>query len=340
MNPLSARRQLGAGHSAVPWFEAAAPIIPRVTDFDIQARNGHPGAIAVLGTGTMGGPIAATLLAAGFRVTVWNRTKARAAPLRRQGARLAGSPAEAAAHADVILTMLADGEAVETAMAGPDGALLAARPGAVWVQMATVGVEWTARLAELAGDAGVAFVDAPVSGSDTAAHDGALVVLASGPDEIASRVAPVFDAVGSRTLWLGPAGNGSSLKLALNNWLAAQVEAAAETIALTQALGLDSRVFVDTIAGGPLGSPYAVLKATAMLDGELRPGFPLRHAFKDVRLALAAADRHGLELPLTEAIADRWREAIADGHGGEDVAAVIRSATPTPPTKATHRADD
>ena len=157
--------------------------------------------------------------------------------------------------------MLADGEAVESAMSGPDGALSAVPGGAVWIQMATVGIDWTRRLAGLARDAGVEFVDAPVSGSDGPARDGTLVVLASGPDGIDARVAPVFDAVGRKTLWLGPAGNGSKLKLALNNWLATQVEAAAETIALTEALGMDPRVFVDALADTPLGSPYAVLKS-------------------------------------------------------------------------------
>jgi 3-hydroxyisobutyrate dehydrogenase len=296
--------------------------------------------VTVLGTGTMGRPIATNLISAGFRVTVWNRTKARAAPLQREGARLAASPAEAAASANVILTMLADGEAVASAMSGPEGALSAARAGAVWIQMATVGVDWTRRLADLARDAGVEFVDAPVSGSEGPARDGTLVVLASGPAGIETRVAPVLSAVGRKTLWLGPAGTGSKLKLALNNWLATQVEAAAETIALTEALGMDPRVFVDALADTPLGSPYAVLKSNAMLDHEFRPGFPLRHAFKDVRLALTAAGEQGLELPLTGALVDRWKEAIADGHGDDDVASVIVEASTSRLARVMNDADN
>jgi 3-hydroxyisobutyrate dehydrogenase len=151
--------------------------------------------VAVLGTGRMGSPIARRLMAAGFPVTVWNRTTARAEPLARSGARLARSPAEAVASSNVILTMLADGHAVESAMSGPDGALDAAPGDAVWIQMATVGVDWTQRLADLARDAGVEFVDAPVSGSDGPAREGTLVVLASGPDGIEARVAPVLNAV-------------------------------------------------------------------------------------------------------------------------------------------------
>jgi 3-hydroxyisobutyrate dehydrogenase len=287
-------------------------------------------AIAVLGTGTMGAPIARNLLAAGFPVTVWNRTPARAEQLAADGARLAGSPAEAAASADVILTMLADGDAVQSAMSGPDGALSPACTESVWVQMATVGLQWTARLSILADEFGVAFVDAPVSGSDGPAREGQLVILASGPDGIEDRLSPAFDAIGRKTLWLGPAGNGSKLKLALNNWLAAQVEAAAETIALTEALDVDPRQFVATMADGPLGSQYAVLKSTAMLDRAFRPGFALRHALKDVRLALAAAHEQKLALPLTEALARRWDQAIDEGHADEDVSAVIDEATPRP----------
>jgi 3-hydroxyisobutyrate dehydrogenase len=298
-------------------------------------RMNHAISVAVLGTGTMGGPIARNLIAAGFPVTVWNRTPARAEPLVREGARPAASPAEAAASSNVILTMLADGPAVESVMSGPDGALPAAPSGAVWVQMATVGIEWTERLVALAGDAGVTFADAPVSGSDAAARDRTLVVLASGPEGIAPCVEPVFDVVGHKTLWLGPAGNGSKLKLALNNWLAAQVEAAAETIAFTEALGMNPHLFADTLAETPLGSPYAVLKSNAMIDREFRPGFPLRHALKDARLALAAARAQGVELLLTDALVDRWDAAIADGHGDDDVASVIAEAS----TQGTNHAD-
>jgi 3-hydroxyisobutyrate dehydrogenase len=290
------------------------------------AQSAREQSIAVLGTGTMGEPIARNLIAAGFHVIVWNRTSARAEAVARRGARLASSPAEAAALSDVILTMLADGAAVESAMSGPGGALRMARRGAVWIQMATVGTEWTRRLAGVAAEAGVEFVDAPVSGSDGPAREGMLVVLASGPDSVRERVAPVFDAIGRETLWLGRAGNGSKLKLALNNWLATQVEAAAETIALTEAMGLDPHLVARTIADGPLGSPYALLKSTAMIERRFEPGFALRHAFKDALLALAAARDEGIELPLTDALACRWNDAIAAGHADDDVASVIAVA--------------
>lgn len=283
--------------------------------------------ITVLGTGRMGAPIARNLLRAGFAVTVWNRTARRAQELVDAGARLAVSPADAASPADVVLTMLADGDAVADAMTGSEGALSSIRPGSVWIQMATVGVGWTERLAALAGEHAVEFVDAPVSGSDGPARDAQLVVLASGSGTVRKRVQPLFDAIGRRTLWLGPAGSGTQLKLVLNNWLASITEATAETLALTGALGLEPALFLEAIAGGPLETPYASTKGRAMLAGEFNPGFALHLALKDVRLALDAGREHGLELPLTEAIARRW-ELSMPVHGDDDLASVIDAAAP------------
>jgi 3-hydroxyisobutyrate dehydrogenase len=289
--------------------------------------------VAVLGTGSMGAPIARNLLRAGFAVSVWNRTTTRAEPLVDAGASLAASPAEAAESADVLLTMLADGAAVEEAMGGSGGALEATRPGSVWIQMATVGVDWTERLSALAAEHDVEFVDAPVSGSDGPAREGELVVLASGRDEVRARVQAIFDAIGRQTLWLGPVGHGTRMKLVLNNWLAAQVEAVAETLALSEALGLDAHLFPDAIDGAPLGSPYAVMKARAMISGDYTPGFALRLAFKDAGLALDAAQALGVGLPLTAALAERWGQAIAHGHADDDVSSVFAESAPSAPPR-------
>jgi 3-hydroxyisobutyrate dehydrogenase len=286
--------------------------------------------IAVLGTGRMGAPIARNLLAAGFGVAVWNRTPGRARELADAGARLAASPAVAAGSADVVLTMLADGDAVAHAMTGPHGAVSALRPGSVWIQMATVGVDWTARFSALAHDHGLEFVDAPVSGSDGPARDAQLVVLASGTEAVHPLVEPLFDAIARRTLWLGPAGNGTRLKLVLNTWLASLAESMAETLALTDALGLEQELFLEAIAGGPLEAPWATAKGRAMLAREFTAGFALRLALKDAHLALQAGRENGLELPLTEALAQRWEPAIAR-HGDDDIAAVIDAATAPEP---------
>jgi 3-hydroxyisobutyrate dehydrogenase len=282
--------------------------------------------IAVLGTGRMGAPIVHNLLAAGFPVTVWNRTEARAAALVEDGAILASSPLVAASDAAVVLTMLADGDATAQTIDGDDGVASGLAPGSIWIQMGTVGATWTDRLAERAADHSIAFVDAPVSGSTGPAQAGELVILASGPENTRSRVQPIFDVIGRHTFWLGRAGNGSRMKVVLNNWLAASTEALAETLSLSDALGLDPDEFVDVFADNPLASPYAVAKGRAMIAGDFAPGFPLRHAAKDTALALGAARELGLELPLTEALESRWRGAIARGHGEEDLAAIITEA--------------
>ena len=288
--------------------------------------TGRPLSVAVLGAGTMGAPIARNLLRAGFEVRVWNRTVAKAAALATDGARPACTPAEATTGADVLITMLADGAAVEQVTAGPTGALSSLSPGAIWIQMSTVGVQWCDRLDDLAGNEDVVYVDAPVSGSSGAAEQGELVILASGATSFRPQVEPIFDVLGRRTLWLERIGDGSRLKLALNNWLAVLVEGMVETLTLSEALGLDPHLILETIADGPTASNYAMTKGAAMLDSEFAPGFPLRHATKDAELALSAAHRHGVELPLTSALLPRWHEAIAGDHGDDDVAAVVSAA--------------
>jgi 3-hydroxyisobutyrate dehydrogenase len=297
-----------------------------MSPFEPLATASTKPAVAVLGTGRMGAPIARNLLGAGFEVSVWNRSRQRAEELVDAGARVAASPADAAGSAEVVLTMLADGEAVAHAMTGPDGALSGVRPGSVWIQMATVGVDWTDRLAAHAWDYGLEFIDAPVSGSDGPAREAQLMVLASGTAAARDRVQPLFDAIGRRTLWLGPAGDGTRLKVVLNNWLASITEAMAETLGLTGALGLEPGLFLEAIAGGPLEAPYAAAKGRTMLAGEFTPGFALHLALKDARLALDAGHDQGLELPLTNALVRRWELAMP-AHADDDLAAVIDEAT-------------
>jgi hypothetical protein len=165
-------------------------------------------AIAFLGTGRMGAPMAANLARGGFAVRAWNRTASRAVSLAQDGAVIAGSPAEAVEGAGIVITMLADGPATQQAATGPDG-FLAGGPGMIWAQMATIGMDWTARLAATAARHGVTFVDAPVSGSQGPAQAGQLTILASGPDQVRDFLAPVFGTLGRATVWLGPAGHPS-----------------------------------------------------------------------------------------------------------------------------------
>src|SRR5689334_4610270 len=242
---------------------AAQPITPARPD---DGRRTTAPVIAFLGTGRMGGPMAANLARAGFAVRAWDRTTSHAAALVEDGLTVAASPAEAVKGAGIIITMLADGPVTEQARSGPDG-FADANQGVIWVQMATIGLPWTARLAEAAAAHGMVFADAPVSGSEGPARAGQLTILASGPDWLQETLAPVFTALGRATVWLGPAGNGTKAKLVLNNWLANTAETTAESLTFAHRLGLDPAVIVDLLETNPLGSPWAVDKARRMLAG-------------------------------------------------------------------------
>ena len=279
--------------------------------------------VAVLGTGTMGAPMARRIAAAGLPLRVWNRSRAKAEPLTEVGAVVADDVAGAVAGADVVVTVLLDADAVASVAEQARGSLA---PGAVWLQMSTVGVEGAQRLAGLARDLGVAFVDAPVRGTKKPATDGTLVVLAAGPASVREAVAPVLEAVGSRTLWQDEPGAGSRLKLACNAWVLAQVEAAAESLHLAAALGVDPHLVLPAIAGGASDSAYLQLKGTAMLDDAVdEPSFPLAGARKDAGLIVEAATAAGLDLAVARAVRSRLDAAAELGLGGADVAATYRA---------------
>jgi len=279
--------------------------------------------VAVLGTGTIGEPIARNLARAGFDVRVWNRTRAKAEPLAQDGATVCDSAAEAANGAELVLTVLADADGTAETVEGVGFA-----DGAVWIQLATVGVDGAERLAELAQEKGAAFVDAPVLGTRQPAEQAKLVVLASGPDDALDRCEPVFEAIGQQTRRLGPVPNGSKLKMVTNLWLLAVTEGAAEAIALAEGLGLDPRDFLDTMEGSQIDSPYLHLKGEAMLDRKLEPSFRLEHAAKDSALVLEAADRAGIDARVARAVREAFERGLELGHGDEDMAAVYFAAKP------------
>ncbi len=280
--------------------------------------------VAVLGAGgTMGLPMARNLLRAGYEVRAWNRTPDKARPLAEDGAAVLESAAEAVRGASVVLTMLADGGAVADTMDGDSGPLsVAGESGAVWLQMSTIGVRGTARCIELAAAQGVQLVDAPVLGTKQPAEAGSLVVLASGPESLRDRLQPIFDVLGHRTLWVGAAGAGSRLKLATNCWILAVIEGAAEALALAEGLGLDPRLVLDAVDGGPLDLPYLQMKGSAMIARSFDPSFSLRLAAKDASLVEWAAAEEGLDLPLVRVVRRRLDEGAAE-HGDLDMSATF-----------------
>jgi 3-hydroxyisobutyrate dehydrogenase len=285
-------------------------------------------AVAILGTGIMGAAMARNILAEGMEVRVWNRTREKAEPLAEDGAKVAYSPAEAAEGADFVITMLADTDTVGEAVAGEVSPLPALAEDGIWLQMSTVGAEGSDRLGEIAAEYGVTYVDAPVLGTKEPAEQGQLVVLASGPEEALERCQPIFDAIGSKTLWLEPAGQGSRLKLVTNSWLVGLLGVLAETIALAQTLGVDPSRFLEAIEDSPVGAPYAQMKGQMMIQENFPTSFSLNLARKDATLLLDAAGANGLRLPIAEAAAAHFDEAINAGYGEEDMAAVYEAAKP------------
>jgi 3-hydroxyisobutyrate dehydrogenase len=275
--------------------------------------------VALIGLGTMGAGIAERLLEQGFAVGVWNRTPGPASRLAERGAKVHAMPEQAAASADVVLTMLPTGEAVTEVML-EESTLNAIRPDAVWTQMGTIGVEATETLrSEVARKRpDVMFVDAPVSGSREPARTGRLVILASGPAGALPILEPVFQALG-RPVWLGEAGAGSRMKLVLNTWLAFEVEAAAEVAALADQLGVAHTALREAVAGGALASSVAMTKLAKVESGDYSPDFSLEWALKDLDLAEAAAGAD--VMPVAGSIAERWRRLVAEGYGRLDISA-------------------
>jgi len=293
----------------------------------IDASVAEVKTVAVLGTGIMGGPIARNLSAAGFDTKAWNRTREKAEPLGRDGVEVADTPAGAAGGADAVITMLASADAIGDVMRGEGGALGAMREGSIWLQMSTIGIAGTGEMEALAGDGGVVFVDSPVLGTKQPAEQGKLVVLAAGPADALEACAPLFEAIGAKTITFEEPGQATRLKLVLNNWVLSVTVGTAETIALAERLGVDPKQFLAAIEGGNLDSAYAQMKGGMMIDRSFDDAsFPLRLALKDAKLVLDAASGNGERPALPSAIEKRLSQADDLGHGDEDMAAVYWAA--------------
>ena len=279
--------------------------------------------IAFLGLGLMGSGMARQLLAHGFPLTVFNRNAEKAAPLAADGARIAASPHEAAAQADVIISMVADDNASRSLWLGENGALAAAAPGTVCIECSTVTVAWVKELAAAANAHGCEFLDAPVTGSKTQAASGELNFLVGGETATLEKIQPVLEAMSKSVVSLGPVGSGALLKLVNNFVCGVQVAALAEAVAMIERSGLDRTKALEVLTNGAPGSPLFKAVSGRMTAPDYNPHFLLRLMAKDLTYAIHEGSEVSVELKTAAAALESFKHSIATGYGEMDIAAVV-----------------
>ncbi len=281
-------------------------------------------AVGFIGLGLMGRPMASNLLKAGFSVTVWNRTPGRAADMAKIGARIATSPHQAAAAADVLITMVSDPPALESVLWGTQGALDGLRRGSLYLDSSTVAPALARRIAAACSERGVEFLDAPVTGGTWGAEKGELVFMVGGSAETLKRAELVLGAMGKRWFHLGPHGAGQTVKLAMNMILALQVDALAEALALVTGAGVPAQNLIDVLQSSMARAAVLDVKAPMILEQNYAPSFPLRLMHKDLGLALDLANQMGIPLPATATAREIYNSVKGAAKEDVDYAAVAR----------------
>jgi 3-hydroxyisobutyrate dehydrogenase-like beta-hydroxyacid dehydrogenase len=280
----------------------------------------HKPTVAFLGTGLMGAPMARRLLRAQYPLRVWNRTAAKAQVLAAEGAVVATSPAEALEGAQVAILMLADKSAIEASLAGPATARLA---GVAVVQMGTIAPEESQELARAIAAAGGEYLEAPVLGSVPQAEAGELVVMAGGDEALFRRLEPILRCFSPAPRWVGPVGHGSTLKLALNQLIAALTVAYATSLRMVEKAGVDVDAFVSIVRGSALYAPTFDRKLPSMRAREFHPvNFPTRHMLKDVRLVRRTAQQLGLATEVLASLETLYARTATGPLADADYAAV------------------
>jgi 3-hydroxyisobutyrate dehydrogenase-like beta-hydroxyacid dehydrogenase len=284
--------------------------------------------IGFIGLGLMGKPMAQNLLRAGFPLVVWNRTQSKADDLVRAGAKLAANPREAAAQADILLTIVSDPPALEEVLFGSSGAnagaVEALRKGTILIDSSTVSPDTARRVASACAERGVDFLDAPVTGGTWGAEKGELVFMVGGEAKVLDRVKPVLEAMGKKFFLLGPNGAGQTVKLGMNLLLALEVDAWAESLALVTKAGVPADRLVEVMQSSMGHARLLDVKTPLMLKNEYPASFPLRLMHKDLRLALELAHAHGTKLPAAEAAYSTYSAVKSAAKDDPDFAAVAR----------------
>ena len=279
--------------------------------------------VGLIGLGLMGRPMGMNLLKAGYSLTVWNRTAARADALLAAGARRAASPKEAAAS-DVLFTIVSDPPALEEILWGKDGALEGLRRGAIYVDSSTVSPALARKIDAECALRGVRFLDAPVTGGTWGAEKGELVFMVGGDSGTLKEIEPILGVLGKRWFHLGPNGAGQTIKLAMNLILALQVDALAEALALVTTAGIAGEKLIEVMQSSMARAPVLDVKAPMLLKGEYAPSFPLRLMHKDLGLALDLANQLGVALPATAAARETYNYIKGASKEDLDYAAVMR----------------
>ena len=279
--------------------------------------------VAVLGLGTMGHGMAANLLKAGFSVTVWNRTQAKAEPLAHLGATVARSPAHAAENATIVVAMLSDDAASRAAWLGQDGALAAMPPQSIAVECSTLSPDWIRELHAAVTERGLRMAEAPVTGSRTQAEAGQLNFLVGADEDTLATLSPVLQCMSKEILHLGPVGSGAQLKL-INNFLCAvQVASFAEALTWMEQTGLRLDTALEFLKRGAPGSGILSAMSDRMTRRTYEVNFLLRLMAKDQRYARAAAAQLGVDVSMASPALELFRQAEEQGLGEKDMSAVV-----------------
>jgi 3-hydroxyisobutyrate dehydrogenase len=279
--------------------------------------------VALLGLGLMGRPMALNLLRAGYPLTVYNRTRAKAETLAAEGATVAGTPREAAQAVEFAIVCVSDSPDVVEVVAGPEGLLQGSRPGLTIIDMSTISPEVTRTLAAQAAERGAAFVDAPVSGGTMGAEKGTLSIMAGGEAEAVERCRPIFEVLGSRLVHCGSSGAGQTVKLCNQVLVAGNLLALAECLVFARKAGVDPATMIEAVESGAAGSWTVSNLGPRLLRRDLEPGFMVETALKDMRLVMETADANGVPLPGTALAQQLWRSCAALGLGRKGTQAML-----------------
>jgi 3-hydroxyisobutyrate dehydrogenase-like beta-hydroxyacid dehydrogenase len=291
--------------------------------------------VGFVGLGTMGGPIARRLLAAGHQVYATNRTRANAAPLIESGLLWRDTPRAVATAADVVFSMVTDDTALRAVTGGPNGIVAGLAPGAVYVDMSSVSPQASVQIAEQVHARGAAMLDAPVSGSVPQIEQGSLAIMVGGDETAFRRVEPLLAELGHPVTHVGPNGRGVLLKLAINISLAVQTLAFSEGLLLAERGGIDPRLAARVMSTSSIGSPMLAARVPLLLDLPPRAWFDVRLLHKDIRLALAEGERLQVALPSAATADSMLATADERGYGHRDIAALHEVLAGLQPTHTT-----